>query len=429
MKRFAINKLFSFILIIALLFTLSSTNIYADIETTNMTEVDMPELTFTDLPESHWSYPYVQYMVSQKIIEGYPDNTFRPDEPFSRAAFAKLLSLSFDMEDYNEMDTVLKDIPPTHWAYNYVMSAFDYLTIFDFGNGVLYYYPDEPSVREDVAVAMVKAMGLDLEKADLSVLDAYLDSKEISHSIRPYVALAVEHGVMKGSGGYFKPVDSLTRAEACTLFARFLQDIKGNISIEGVKVPAGALPFKKGHWNLVDVIDEMPKGLQEINQYGDDNYATQLFTSEVGMVSSELVVMRLREEGYLKEYIDTKITWDEPKTYYKPDDSVTFNLSAEITRFERYQTNFSWTFVYAYIGAENDIVPTAYGTNMMDAYDRKIAQANINEGAIDVGKDTVIVTGVLGIGEAGDRKAIQVAYSAPAGQISGRYVYVYEYLE
>lgn len=246
---------------IALLFTLSSTNIYADIKTTDITEVDMPELTFTDLPESHWSYPYVQYMVSQKIIEGYPDNTFRPEEPFSRAAFAKLLSLSFDMEDYNGMDTVLMDIPPTHWAYNYVMSAFDYLTIFDFGNGVLYYYPDEPSVREDVAVAMVKAMGLDLEKADLSVLDAYLDSKEISHSIRPYVALAVEHGIMKGSGDYFRPVDSLTRAEACTLFARFLQDIKGDISIEGVKVPAGALRIgEAGDRKAIQVVYSAPAG-------------------------------------------------------------------------------------------------------------------------------------------------------------------------
>ena len=186
----------------------------------------LPALTFTDFNDSHWAYPYVQHMVSLGIITGYPDNTFRPDDPFSRAAFAKLLALSFDLPSYSGSEVIYSDIPATHWAYGYVMSANNYLTAYEKSDGSKVFLPNNDALREDVAVAMVKAMGLDPDNADLSYLNAYSDAGEVSTNLRNYVALAIEYGVMKGSGGYFYPQKVLTRAEASTLFSRFLTDIK-----------------------------------------------------------------------------------------------------------------------------------------------------------------------------------------------------------
>lgn len=189
-------------------------------------DLAMPDLTFSDFDSSHWSYTYVQYMVDLDIISGYPDNTFRPNGTFNRAAFAKLLTLSFDVPIYSGSESIYSDLSSDHWAYSYVMSSNAYLTAYEKSDGTKVYAPDGDAVREDVAVAMVKAMALDPDDADLSLLEAYMDSGDVSTNLRNYVALAIEYGVMQGSNNNFRPQDPLTRAEASTLFARFLMEIK-----------------------------------------------------------------------------------------------------------------------------------------------------------------------------------------------------------
>ena len=189
-------------------------------------EDNMPDLTFSDFDSSHWAYTYVQYMVNLDIITGYPDGTFRPDGTFNRAAFAKLLTLSFDVPIYGGSDLIYSDLASSHWAYSYVMSSNAYLTAYEKSDGSKMYLPEGDAVREDVAVAMVKAMGLDPDDANLGLLNAYADSGDVSVNLRDYVALAIEYGVMQGSNSKFRPQDPLTRAEASTLFARFLMDIK-----------------------------------------------------------------------------------------------------------------------------------------------------------------------------------------------------------
>ena len=205
----------------------TGTSIYSNTDT-------MVPLTFTDFDESHWAYEYVQYMVELGIISGYPDGTFRPNDTFNRAAFAKLLSLSFELPAYTGSQVLYEDLPTNHWAYTYVMGSNAFLTSYEKTDGSKVYAPDNDAVREDVAVAMVKAMGLDPDDADVSYLSSYIDANQVSNNLREYVALAIEYGVMQGSNSQFRPQDPLTRAEASTLFARFLMEIKGTYEDDGL---------------------------------------------------------------------------------------------------------------------------------------------------------------------------------------------------
>lgn len=47
--------------------------------------------TFTDVPEGHWAYDYVQALASSGITTGYGDGTFKPNEFISRQHFSALL--------------------------------------------------------------------------------------------------------------------------------------------------------------------------------------------------------------------------------------------------------------------------------------------------------------------------------------------------
>ena len=48
------------------------------------------EINFTDLPESHWAYSYIK-QAGNKLIKGYPDGTFKPDQKMSQEEFLTIL--------------------------------------------------------------------------------------------------------------------------------------------------------------------------------------------------------------------------------------------------------------------------------------------------------------------------------------------------
>ncbi len=189
---------------------------------------NLPELTFSDLPRDHWAYEYVKIMSATGIISGYPDNTFRPNDTFSRAAFAKLLALSAGWDYYEGNDVVYRDVQPFDWYYPYVMIAEQHKAInyYNESDGSKTYRPNEPSEREDVAVALVTLLGLDPKDADLSLISGYKDYNSISRDMRPYVALAYEYEIMRGDeNGYFSPHGPLTRAQACKVFSIVLLEL------------------------------------------------------------------------------------------------------------------------------------------------------------------------------------------------------------
>jgi hypothetical protein len=56
--------------------------------------VSPPIPSFTDVPPGDWAYSYVETAVQHTIVTGYPDGTFRPAEPVSRAQLSKMTALS-----------------------------------------------------------------------------------------------------------------------------------------------------------------------------------------------------------------------------------------------------------------------------------------------------------------------------------------------
>jgi hypothetical protein len=177
---------------------------------------------FSDLPQNHWAYNAVKFMVERGIITGYPDNTFRPDNPVTRAEFARIMVISLNLPIKVTDNPSFKDVPKDHWAYPYVETAKYYLTGFRTQNGD-YFKPSDYAVREDMAVALVKAKGLQNENVDMNILNNYIDKDQISKNLVKYVAIAIAKGIMVGSpvpnsNQYkFEPQGILTRAQAAVL--------------------------------------------------------------------------------------------------------------------------------------------------------------------------------------------------------------------
>lgn len=49
-------------------------------------------MNFKDVNKDHWAYEAIKDLTDRKILTGYEDGTFKPDEPITRAEVVTILS-------------------------------------------------------------------------------------------------------------------------------------------------------------------------------------------------------------------------------------------------------------------------------------------------------------------------------------------------
>ncbi|UFJ42364.1 S-layer homology domain-containing protein [Brevibacillus humidisoli] len=188
-----------------------------------MIPVASAKTTFRDVPRNHWAYEAIMEMADKGIITGYNDRTFRPNNHITRAEFAKIMiaAAGIDITSVNKVKQTFEDVDRRHWAFYYVELAKPYLTGYKVGSTYLY-KPNEKALREDIAVALVRLKGYDrTTDPDLSKINRFRDDQRISENLRPFIAIAVETGLIKGfEDNTFRPLHPITRAEAASLIYR-----------------------------------------------------------------------------------------------------------------------------------------------------------------------------------------------------------------
>ena len=86
--------------------------------------------TFTDLQKDHWAYEVIQKAAQAGWISGYPDGSFKPDQPITRGEVVTITNRMlnrFADEDYvdHNLNKIINytDIDKSHWAYYPVVEA------------------------------------------------------------------------------------------------------------------------------------------------------------------------------------------------------------------------------------------------------------------------------------------------------------------
>ena len=194
---------------------------------------------FADVPGSHWAYGAIQGLVERKAINGYPDENFYPERTVSREEFAKIMVAAAGITPKPVERATYEDVPLGYWAVGYIEAARPYMTAYQ-KQGKLWFYPTSGALREDIAVAVIALRGFDTAKADLSLLEAmFTDLESISPAARPYVALAVELGIITGyTDRTFRGQGTITRAEAAAILWRAFQQGSGDKVIPGEILPS-----------------------------------------------------------------------------------------------------------------------------------------------------------------------------------------------
>ncbi|MCH5185369.1 MAG: S-layer homology domain-containing protein [Oscillospiraceae bacterium] len=202
--------------------------------------------TFSDVPVSHWAFPYISALTANNTISGYPDNSFRPDVTVSRAEFAKMIVSAAGLRIINPSMSSFYDVAADKWYYPYAETAREFIPTYRY-NGTIMFYPDEPATREVVAIALVSLKGYDVSAVDTSMIqNIFSDYSGMEEWVKKYIIAAVERGLVSGyEDGTFRAQQPVTRAEAAAMIWRATQSGDDNKAAETsgtTSIPNTALP-------------------------------------------------------------------------------------------------------------------------------------------------------------------------------------------
>ncbi len=181
---------------------------------------------FTDVPESDWAAPYIYNLADRGVVGGYGDGTFKPGDNVQRCEYAKMLVNIAEVEIVSSTVSPYVDVPSDQWFFPYINSA-PFITGY-VENGTLFFAPEDAATREDVTVAMVKVLGINVSEYSNAAefLSArFSDWKSISTHNLKYIAAAVDNGIITGdASGTFRPGDPIIRAEVVAVLYRAFPD-------------------------------------------------------------------------------------------------------------------------------------------------------------------------------------------------------------
>jgi hypothetical protein len=165
--------------------------------------------------KGHWAQDTIEDLVNRRIIEGYPDGTFRPNNNITRAEFTSLLVRAFDLK--SGLGKVFSDTAD-HWARDYIKTA-NYHGLVN-GYSDTLFGPDDPVTREQIAAMVVNAT----KAGSVNESETFTDSAQISAWAKEPVAKAAAAGLITGyPDGSFKPKANATRAEAAVILDRSMK--------------------------------------------------------------------------------------------------------------------------------------------------------------------------------------------------------------
>jgi Leucine-rich repeat (LRR) protein len=113
---------------------------------------------YRDLEKQRWSASAVGHLSVLGIVRGYPDGLFRPGDPITRAELVTLLRSYYPAYELTETDQKpeLSDIAG-HWAQNNIRAAYLHGVISGYPDGS--FRPDQPVTRAEAVTTFLNLSG------------------------------------------------------------------------------------------------------------------------------------------------------------------------------------------------------------------------------------------------------------------------------
>jgi hypothetical protein len=184
---------------------------------------DRPEIevSFDDIPDSHWAKDYIYAIARKGIVSGTGNNKFEPDEKITREQFTKMVLEAFELY-VPGMTSKFDDVDENAWYAPYVACAAE--TGIVLGTGENIFGIGNYITRQDLSVLILRAAktaGLNLTQTSSH---EYNDYKQVAdYALEPMLILS-NAGVITGfEDNTLRGKDFATRAQAAKIICKLLE--------------------------------------------------------------------------------------------------------------------------------------------------------------------------------------------------------------
>ncbi|WCN37300.1 cadherin-like beta sandwich domain-containing protein [Aneurinibacillus uraniidurans] len=184
-------------------------------------------VAFQDV-EHHWAKATVNDMGSRMVIGGVRNDKFNPDQDITRAEFAAIVVRGLGLKPESS-SSPFTDVKTTDWYSSTVQTAYVSKLIGGFTDGT--FRPNDKITREQAMVIIAKAMkttGLQTKlqaKEAGELLQPFTDANKASEWAKSSLADCLQAGLISGRNGkQLAPKEYITRSEVAALVQRLLQN-------------------------------------------------------------------------------------------------------------------------------------------------------------------------------------------------------------
>lgn len=145
---------------------------------------------FSDL-QDHWAQGCIENLADDQIVSGYPDGSFRPNNPVTRVEFAVMVRQAFENRPPKQQSLNFTDIPEEFWGFEAINRATTTGFMVGYPDG--HFRPHDLMSRANVVVALINGLTYPLSPQPMDeVLSAALvDWGGIPKYARPQIATAI----------------------------------------------------------------------------------------------------------------------------------------------------------------------------------------------------------------------------------------------
>lgn len=168
----------------------------------NENELEQFKASFSDVPQSHWAYPFIGYVSDTGLLTGYPDGTFGVNDTLTRGQFAKIIQTRAGV--MYSMDLPFTDVPKGAWyeaGVKFLVGAG-----ITKGTSPTTFSPEAAVTRGQLAVFLDRAGMLRPVPAStdpIGELAAFADPNKLQGEKEMQQIMAI----MKGTKSYFATID------------------------------------------------------------------------------------------------------------------------------------------------------------------------------------------------------------------------------
>ncbi len=188
------------------------------------------QTSFSDLPAGHPAHQAVMYLKEQGYVQGFPDGTFKPNQPVNRAEAVKMIVAPLVAPDQLPLDTsVFADVPRDAWFARYIEAARTTLAMIDSPPQAFSFYPTRTvNKAEFLKLSQLANKEQPLTSYGELRLPLAPDVQNPGEWFYPYVRLGIALSMVQiGQDGLMDPGRPLTRGDTANLIYRLLMYKQG----------------------------------------------------------------------------------------------------------------------------------------------------------------------------------------------------------